>query len=134
MPDPTRRDNSQIVTSDTTGLPINLEIGSTFEVDSRYHPDGRERGFLSNSTNWSYDLNLTGDITVDREEARKIFGPTVTLERVSGDNSYQLIVSPRFVGKPEFTDADIERLGLTPRETPTMRYGDGGSKPFYLFR
>lgn len=134
VPDPTRSDNSQIVTSDTTGLPINLEIGSTFEVDSRYHPDGRERGFLSNSTNWSYDLNLTGDITVDRAEARKIFGPAVTLERVSGDNSYQLIVSPRFVGKPQFTDADIERLGLTARDYTPMRYGDGGAKPFYLFR
>lgn len=132
-PDPTRSDNSQIVVNEFL-RPVSLEIGSTFEVDSRYHPDGRERGFLSNSTNWSYDLNLTGDITVDRAEARKIFGPAVTLERVSGDNSYQLIVSPRFVGKPKFTDADIERLGLTARDYTPMRYGDGGAKPFYLFR
>lgn len=135
IPDNTRSDNSQLVTDGGTGFPISLEVGSTFEVNSRYHADGTARGFLSNTFQaWDEQLEITGRLAEDQANATRIFGPAVTLEKIEGGNAYQLVVTPRFVGRPRFTDADIERLGLTARDYTPMRYGDGGAKPFYLFR
>ena len=139
-PIPRLGDNSQIVVNQN-GMPVSLQVGQAIQVDSRYHPSGKERGFLSNSANWEYSQTFTGDLALDRAAAVAIFGPGIRLEPIytgygedGAIGEYELIVMPRFVGTPKLTQADIERLALTPREYQPTRYGSGGPKPFYLVK
>ena len=136
IPVPRHGDNAQIITN-SLGLPVSLQVGQEIQVDSRYHPSGKERGFLSNATTWAYNQTFTGDLAADRAAAVAIFGPGIRLDPIYNGaviSEYEMIVTPRLIGTPKLTQADLERLALTPREIQPSRYGPSGNKPFYLVR
>lgn len=108
--------NDRMILND--GLPIDLAVGSTIEVDAQYDANGQRLGTLSGSFNGSSTVTLTGDPETDAQLLLPAIGAGVTLQPFySGDNvvSYSLMASPRFTGGGT---VDVEGLAGEDRTMP----------------